>query len=211
MYSQGEANFRKGNYEEAVAEWKKAKESYYSAELSARAEIGIADAYFMNKDFIESAAAYEDFRKLHPVHLKSEYALYRQGMSYYYQINGIDTDQLPVSNAVSILESYLKIYPAGENVREVSEKLKDCREKQLQYEIYVGRFYLKDDKYPAAIARFTTALTRFPEASKQDEVLFYLGNAYLKSGDTIKAKSTFEKLIKEYPASPFTAKAPKNL
>ncbi|OGT99552.1 MAG: outer membrane protein assembly factor BamD [Geobacteraceae bacterium GWC2_48_7] len=211
IYSQGETNFRKGNYEEAIAEWKKVKESYHSPELSARAEIGIADAYFMDKDYIEAAAAYEDFRKLHPVHAKAEYALFRQGMSYYRQIHGIDTDQLPVNNAVTILESYLKLYPTGEYIQEVRDSLKDCRNKQLQYEIYVGRYYLKTDKYPAAIARFEAALARFPDSAHRDELLFYLGKAYREAGDNEKARNAYEKLVKEYPASPFAAKAPKNL
>lgn len=210
-YNQGETSFRKGNYEEAITQWKKVKESYHSPELSAAAEIGIADAYFMNKDYIEAAAAYEDFRKLHPVHAKAEYALYRQGQSYYRQIQGIDTDQLPVINAVTVLQSYIKTYPNGQYIQEVKDSLKDCRDKQLQYEIYVGRFYLKTDKYPAAIARFEGALERFPDSSRRDELLFFLGKAHREAGDKEKARNAYEKLLKEYPGSPFASKAPKDL
>jgi outer membrane protein assembly factor BamD len=132
-------------------------------------------------------------------------------MSYYRQIHGIDTDQLPVINAVNILESYLKLYHAGEFSQEVKETIKDCHDKQLQYEVYVGRFYLKTDKYPAAITRFEGALKRFPESGQRDELLFYLGKAYLESGDKTKARGAYEMLAKEYPVSPFTAKVPKNL
>src|SRR5690348_13011873 len=83
MFKDGEEFFQKGNFEDAIAQWKKVKESYLSPELTARAEIGIADAYFLNKEYIEAAAAYEDFRKLHPSHERAGYALFRQGMSYY--------------------------------------------------------------------------------------------------------------------------------
>lgn len=210
-YSQGETSFGKGRYEEAIAAWKKVKESYYSPELSARAEIGIGDAYFQKGEFIEAAAAYEDFRKLHPVHEKTGYALFRQAMSYYMQIHGIDTDQAPVTNAITTFESYLKLYPTGEHVQEAREKVRDCRTKQLQYEIYVGRFYLNDDKNPAAIARFEQALVRFPDSGHRDELLFYLGKAYLDAGEKAKAREAYGMLASEFPGSPFAAKAPKNL
>lgn len=203
LFRDGEAFFQNGNYEDAIAQWKKVKESYQSPELSARAEIAIADAYFLNKDFIESSAAYEDFRKLHPVHERAGYALYRQGMSNYNQINRIDTDQTPVKNALAVFESYIKLYPAGEYVAEVAEKVRDCRDKQLQYEIYVGRFYLNTEKYPAAIARFEEALKTFSDLPRRDELLYCLGLAYLGGGQKSKGREVFGRLFREFPGSPY--------
>ena len=209
MFREGEQSFQEGNYEDAVAEWKRVKESYHSPELSARAEIGIADAYFLNKDFIESAAAYEDFRKLHPSHERAGYALYRQGMSNYNQITRIDTDQMPVKNAQTIFESYIKFYSGGEHTAEVLNKLRDCRDKQLQYEIYVGRFYLKLSKYPAAIARFEEALKNSVDSQRRDELLYYLGRACLESGQKARGREVYGQLFKEFPQSLFVGEANK--
>jgi len=211
LYREGEQSFKKGNYTDAIAQWKKVKESYQSPELSTRAEFGIADAYFLNKDFIEAAAAYEDFRKLHPNHEKSGFALYRQAMSYYNQISGIDTDQTPVVNARITLESYLKLYPGTQYTAEVTEKIRDCRDKQLQYEIYVGRFYLKLEKLTAAIARFEGALKSFQDLPRCDEVLYYLGLAYKDAEQAAKSRETFERLVKEFPSSQFVKNANKAL
>jgi len=203
MFKEGERSFQKGNYEDAIAQWKKVKESYKTPQLTAQAEIGIADAYFLNKDYIEAAAAYEDFRKLHPSHERAGFALYRQAMSHFNQINRLDTDQTPVKNALTTLESYVTLYPRGEYVSEVKEKIGVCRDKQLQYEIYVGRFYLKTDKYQAAIGRFEEALKAFPGLSRRDEVLYYLGRAYQEAGQQPKALEVFQRLVKEFPASQF--------
>ncbi len=197
MFREGEQSFKKGNYADAIAQWKKVKESYQSTELTTRAEIGIADAYFLNKDFIEAAAAYEDF------HERAGFALYRQAMSHYNQINRIDTDQTPVKNSLVTFQSYLRLYPGGEYTAEVNDKIRDCRDKQLQYEIYVGRFYLRTGKYIAAIGRFEEALKSFPELTRRDEVLYYLGRAYQDSGQQPKAREAFERLVKEFPASRF--------
>lgn len=203
LFKEGEQSFQKGNYEDAIAQWKKVKESYKSPDLTMRAELNIADAYFLNKDYIEAAAAYEDFRKLHPSNERAGYALYRQAMSHYNQINRIDTDQTPVKNALTTLESYVTLYPRGEYLPEVKEKIGVCRDKQLQYEIYVGRFYLRADKYPAAIGRFEEALKSFPGLPRCDEVLYYLGRAYQEAGQQSKALEAFQRLVKEFPASRF--------
>lgn len=209
LFKDGEQSFQDGNYEDAIAQWKKVKESYQSPELTARAELAIADAYFLNNDFIESAAAYEDFRKLHPSHLRAGYALYRQGMSYYNQIHRIDTDQTPVKNALNIFESYIKTYQDGEHAVEVQENLQDCRDKQLQYELYVGQFYLRNEKYPAAIGRFEEALKNFSELPRRDELLYYLGRAYLEDGQKTKGREVYGRLFKEFPASRYVDDANK--
>jgi len=209
LFRGGEQSFRNGNYEDAIAQWKKVKESYPSPELSARTEINIAEAYYLHKDYIEAAAEYESFRKLHPNNEWAEYALYRQGMSYYQQINGIDTDQTPVKNTLAIFESYRKLYPNGPHLAEVGEKIRDCLDKQLQYEIYVGRFYFRTGMYPAAIARLEAALKAFPGLPHGDELLFYLGQSYLKGGQKDKGRETLERLQREYSSSAFAPESKK--
>ncbi len=144
LYQDGERFFKEGRYEDAIAQWKKVKETYQSQELTTRTELNIANAYFLNKDYIEAAAGYDDFRKLHPKHPQADFALYRQGMSYYNQIHGIDTDQTPVKNAQMTFASYLKLYPAGPQLAEVQEKNRDCRDKEMQYELYVSTFLPED-------------------------------------------------------------------
>lgn len=209
LFKEGQEAYQNGNYEDAIAQWKKVKESYQLADLITQAELNIADAYFLNQDFIEAAAAYEDFRKLHPAHPRAAYALYRQGMSYFSQVNRIDTDQTPLKNALSIFESYLKLYPAGEQRAEMQEKIAECKDRQLQYEIYVGVFYLKTEAYKSAIGRFEEALRTFPDQPRRDELLFYLGRAYLEDGQRTKGREMFARLSREFPSSRYIADANK--
>lgn len=209
LYKEGENLFQNGKYEDAIAQWKKVKESYQLPELITQAELNIANAYFLNGDYIESAAAYEDFRKLHPNHPQAGFALYRQGIAYYKQIHSIDTDQTPVKNALTIFESYLKLYPTGEQLGEVQEKIRDCRDKQLQYELYVGRFYMKTNAYKSAIGRFEDALKTYPDLARRDEILYYLGRSYLEDGQKSKGREVFGKLSREFPGSAFISDANK--
>ncbi len=209
LSQEGEQFLQEGRYEDAVAQWKKVKESYQSQELTTKAELKIAEAYFLNDDFIEAAAAYEDFRKLHPRHEKAEFALYRQALSYFKQINSIDTDQTPVRNAITVLETYLKLYPSGSYQAEIRDKHRECREKQLQYEVYVGRFYLNTKAYKAAIGRFEDALKSFADVERRDEVLYYLGRTYLEDGQKAKGREAFARLAAEFPGSAYIVEANK--
>jgi outer membrane protein assembly factor BamD len=206
-FKEGETAFAARHYEDAVAAYKKVKETYSSNDLTTQAELKIADAQYLDKSYIEAAAAYEDFRKLHPTNPKAPYALYRAGLSHYHQIAGIDTDQTPVKNAVTFLETFLKQYPNSEYAPEVREKLADCRLKQLEYENYVGNFYLRTGKYQPAIKRLNEALVRFQNSPKLDETLFLLGKAYLEAGEVAQGKAVLGRLAKEYPASELNRKA----
>lgn len=211
LFKEGESLYAARHYEDAIAQWKKAKEGNAPPELTTQAELKIADAQFANKNFIEAAAAYEDFRKLHPKHEKAPYALYRLGLCYFNQISGIDTEQTPVKNAVAMFETFLGQYPGSEFAGDVREKLEVCRTKQLQYEIYVGRFYLRTEKYLAAIKRLEEALAQFPKSPINDETLFYLGEAYLRNGEKAKGEQVFTRLFDEFPASRYVVDARKLL
>lgn len=209
LFREGEISFQKGNYGDALAQWKRVKESFPPPELSARVEINIADAYFLNKEYIEAAAEYESFRKMHPNHELAGYALYGQGLSNFSQLKGIDTDQTPLKNALSLFESYSTLYPGGASMLEVRERIRACRDRQLQYELYVGAFYLRTGHYPAAIARLEEALKGFGDLPRSDETLFYLGNAYVENGQKPKGQEVYARLLKEHAASAYAPQARK--
>ena len=122
----------------------------------------------------------------------------------------LHTPLMSVTNAISYFEEFLRRYPKSEYVQEVTEKLEIARQKQVQYEIYVGSFYFRSGKYPAAIKRLSEALQRFPNAL-HDETLYYHGAAYLRNGDRDKARDSFNRLAKEYPTSRFVNEARKTM
>jgi len=208
-FREGEDFYTSRRYEDAIAEWKKVRETFTSPELTTLVDLKIADAYFENGNYIEAAAAYEDFRKLHPNHAKAAYAYYRLALCYYNQINGVDTDQAPVKSAVSFLESFIKTYPDSEYVKDAKAKLADSISKQSQHEIYVGRFYFRAGKYEAAIKRLEEALDKYPKAENSDEALFYIGKAYFLTGNKEKGKEAFNKLSKQYVSSKYIEEARK--
>jgi outer membrane protein assembly factor BamD len=211
LFKEGEKLYAGGHYSDAIDKWKRAKELTTSPDMIALVEIMIADANYVSKNYIEAAAGYEDFRKFHPDNEKAPYALYRTGLCYFNQITGIDTDPTPVKKALSTFESFLKSYPSSEFATDVKKKIEACRTKQLEYEIYVGRFYYRTEKYQAAVNRLEDALVNFAGLKINDETLYYLGRSYLCMGNRTKGEEALHRLEKEYPTSRFLPEAHKLL
>jgi outer membrane protein assembly factor BamD len=211
LFKQGETLYAKKKYAAAAEKWRTVKEKTTSKLLRTAVEIRLADALFYDENYIEAAAEYENFRKLHPKNQKAPYALYMYGLSSYNQSEKIDTDQTPVKTAVTVFESFLQEYPNSELTKQVRDKLAECRAKQAAHEIYVGRFYYRTDKYGAAIGRFKEAVDKYPGVPVNDEALYLLGNAYLRTGEKVMAKEALARLVKEYPKSAFVDKAKKLL
>lgn len=211
IYKEGEEFYGTKHYDDAIAQYKKVRDAYASTELSTSAELRIADAYFESERYIEAASAYDEFRKLHPVHKNASYALYRIALANFNQITGIDRDQTPQKNSVIYFEEFLNKYPKAEYAADVRDKLASVRTQQLQYEQYVARFYYRTDKFNSAIKRLEDALIAFPKDSLHDETLFLLGASRLQSGNQEKAREAFNKLSNDFPNSRFIMDASKLL
>lgn len=211
LFKEGEKLYAKKKYGAAAEKWRMVKEKSGSPLLRTAVEIRLADALFHDEEYVEAATEYENFRKLHPKNPKAPYALYMYGLSNFSQAEKVDIDQTPVRNAVSIFESFLQEYPDAKNEKDVRAKLAECRTRQAANEIYIGRFYYRTDRYAAAIGRFRDALEKYPGAPVNDEALFLLGSAYLRTGEKGQAKDALTRLVKEYPKSCFTEQAKKLL
>lgn len=203
----GELAFADEDYREAITAYEKAMEMYETADLNRRAELRIADAHFANEDYTEAAAGYEDFLKRHPGTPQSARVLYQLGESYFNQILAIDRDQTATRNAMVTFESLLKLYPDAPESAMAPERIRTCRNHLAANELYIGRFYYKDDEAQAAIGRFSDLLEAYPDNPDKDQVYYYLGRTFLKNGHPNLAVTTFEKLIADFPRSPLAAEA----
>lgn len=204
---EAEETLKRGLYDEAATQWKKIRDGQHSPAITAQAELRLADTHFAAENYIEAAAAYDDFRKYHPAHEKTPYALYQQGMSQFKQISGVDRDQTPTKNAHLLFELLMRQYPQSEFATDAKARSEEARTILYRHEIYVGAFYLKTGKVQSAIKRLDEALQNFPPLKGTDELLFNLGKAYLASGDQGKGRNILLRLANDYSDSKFSPEA----
>jgi outer membrane protein assembly factor BamD len=207
-FSAGEEAYKKKNYQDSIEQWKKLKEyGASSPQLSALADIKMADAQFDNQDYIEAAATYESFTKFHPKHDQAPYALYREALCYYMQIGGEDTDQTPVKSAINRLQNFLRDYPASEYAADAKEKLSECYTKEAEHEIYIGRFYYRFGEYKPAIKRLEECVAKYSNQPVTDEAYYYLEKAYFKTGEKERGKEAFNRMFIKFPTSKYIKEA----
>lgn len=99
--------------------------------------------------------------------------------------------------------------PARGRVEEVRD---EALEIQAKHNLDVARWYLTRRKaYEGAKDRLLEIIEIHPDFSKMDEVLFLLGEAYLKLDKSEEAVEYYDKMLKEYPGSQFAKKAREQL
>ena len=210
-FQQGERFYESKLYNDAIASWEKVRVTYYSPELNMLAELKIAEAYYRAERYQEASTAYADFLRQHPNDERSSLVMYRLGLSYYQQMMSADRDPTNTENALATFQEFLKRYPEDPNAEEVGYLVQRCLNRLAEHEVYVGRFYLRTKRYPAAIKRLERGLEKYPNYYYRDEAYLYLGQAYLKIGEKERAKESFNKLFEQFPGSEYLIEAQKIL
>ncbi|MDT8442226.1 MAG: outer membrane protein assembly factor BamD [Desulfuromonadales bacterium] len=208
-FQEGEEFFERGLYQDAIVSWEKVRDSYYSPELNALAELKIAEAYDLAEQYIEASVAYEQFLQNHPDSPRVAEVLHKLGLAYFKQMRAIDQDQTATLYALNAFRTLKQRYPEYRLREEVDTYLNRCINQLANHELYVGRFYLKNKNYQAAIRRFEGIFVRYPNYLDRDRTYYYLGQAYLKNGQRDQASEAFNTLFREFPVSEYIISAQK--
>ena len=84
-------------------------------------------------------------------------------------------------------------------------KIAEAKQHIAEYEFFVGNFYLKQNNYLGAYARFDQVLLKYPDAIARDKVLLSMAKACLYDGQVEKGKRILQLLIDTYPDSTYAA------
>jgi outer membrane protein assembly factor BamD len=203
LYKQGLARFNKRNYPDALKKFEELKSSFPdSPPYTLWAELKIGDCHFLKKDYVEAAAAYEEFKKIHPTHEEIPYVQYQIGMAYFNQMLTLDRDQTSTKKALSNFEYLIANYPPSLFTQKATDKIGFCKKRLADHEFYIGNFYYKSGKFQAAASRFEGLLEKFPKNPEEDNTLYLIGKSYLELDQWEKAEVAFVKIVTEYPKSP---------
>ncbi|MBN1958789.1 MAG: outer membrane protein assembly factor BamD [Desulfuromonadales bacterium] len=206
-FQEGERFFESNLYEDAIASWEKVRDTFYSPELSMLAELKIAETYYVSERYAEAATAFADFLKQHPNDFRAATILYRLGLSYYQQILSADRDQTHTENALRTFQELVQRFPNDPNAQEAGYLIQRCKTRLAEHEVYIAAYYVKKKLYKPAIKRLEDVLATFPDYYYRDEAFFYLGKAYLKSGQNDKAQTIFQQLFDQFPGSDYVEDA----
>ncbi|MEO5971221.1 MAG: outer membrane protein assembly factor BamD [Bdellovibrionia bacterium] len=164
LLNEAEQEIKSDHYQLAVDKLRIIKNKFPYSSAAVDAQLRIADVYFMQESYIESAASYEAFRDLHPKHEKASYAMFRIGKSYYNDIPGtVARDLTPAQKALEAYRNYLANYPSGPDSAEANKDIIEILNLLANKELSIGDFYFNGNFYDSAKPRYKKIIELYPD------------------------------------------------
>jgi outer membrane protein assembly factor BamD len=174
LMSEGIAEFRDGDYTEAIELFQALKDRYPYSKLVVEAELKLADSQFEKKLFEEARETYKEFERLHPRNKAIPYVIYQQGMCHFLMMNKIDRDQTSTKEALNEFQRLQKRFPKDPFALLAEKRIRKCLRNLAEHEYYVGEFYFKSGHYEAALKRFEYLINHYPDLGQYGKTLAYI-------------------------------------
>lgn len=171
LAAEGSSAFVAGDYKDAVKAYTDLKDWYPFSRYAILAELKIADAFYLLKEYDEAILAYDTFEKLHPKNDAIPYVIFRTGLCWFDRIDTVDRDQTPAKNGMVQFQRLIDQFPESEYAEKAAEKIKICLENISGHELYVADFYFKTKKYKAALGRYEAIVINYPDSKVSQEAL----------------------------------------
>lgn len=158
-------------------------------------------AYYRSGELDKAILAADRFLAIYPNGKDVPYVMYLKGNSYYGQIKDITRDQQLSRDAIDTYNLLISNYPQSEYAEDAKEKLLVAYDQLAGKEMSVGRYYLGNGQYTAAINRFRVVVETWQTSTHIEEALYRLTEGYLLLGLTNEAMTAAAVLGHNYPSS----------
>ncbi len=170
LFQEAESEIKSDRYIIAIEKLRVIKNKFPYSSFSSKAQLRIADVYFLQDSFLEAAVAYETFRDLHPKHESSAYAFYRTAESYLLDApSNPARDLTSLSLALQNFERFLKTYPSDERTAQARTKIQEIRVRLASKELLIANFYERTNVPSSAIRRYRKVTELYPETPQAAE------------------------------------------
>ena len=172
-----------------------------------RAQIMEAFAYYVRRDYDESVIVVDRFLQLYPGNSFAPYAYYLKALCLYAQISDTNRDQKMTRQALDALNEVVRRFPDTPYAKDAEEKIVLAQDYLAAKEVNIGRYYLKQNAYIAAMNRFTDVVKNYQTTQHVQEALYRLTETYLILGLDEEAQKSAAVLGYNYPSGQWYAKA----
>ncbi len=211
LYNGAMDSLQKQDYATAVHTFEELERQYPYSGWATRAQMMVAYTHYHSGELDEAVLAAERFIRLHPGHKELPYMYYLRAMSFYNRVSDVKRDQGHTEDAMAAFEELMQRYPESDYSQDAKLKITLCRDHLAGKEMHVGRWYLAQKRYLAAINRFKNVVDSYETSSQTPEALMRLTEAYLALGVHDEAKRAAAILGHNYPDSDWYAHAYKLL
>lgn len=201
LYNRAYDTFGEQEYKTAIEQFEEVERQHPFSPWAQQAQIMAAYAAYRGGYFDDGIAILDRFVKLYPTHAAAPYAYYLKAMSYYTQISDVGRDQKKTEEARNALKDVVARFPDSDYARDAKLKLDLTTDHLAGKEMEIGRYYLKQRDYVAAIGRFERVIETYDTTSHTPEALHRLVECYLALGVIGEAKKYAAVLGHNYGSS----------
>jgi outer membrane protein assembly factor BamD len=201
IYAAGWIMIDRENWLEAGRQFDEVERQHPYSVWARRAILMSAYCYYQGNRYDEAIDAATRFIQLHPGNKDVPYAYYLKAVSLYEQIGDVERDQGKTEEALTALQDLIQRFPDTEYARDARVKVDLTRDHLAGREMTIGRFYLRQGEYLAAINRFHTVIDKYQTTTHAPEALERLTEAYLSLGVVKEAQTSAAVLGYNYPGS----------
>lgn len=166
--------YENGKYIKAIEKFQKLKDFYPFSKYAILAELKIADAHYQREEYEEAIFEYENFETLHPRNEAIPYVIYQIGRCYYDQIDTTDRDQTSARKALEAFQRLQKQFPEDQYARRAEENIRKALKSMAGHTYNIGVFYYKTKHYEAALHRFMSIISDYPDVGYHQQALEYI-------------------------------------
>ena len=141
-----------------------------------------AYSYYSQDYFADAIAELERFIKTYPQSNRLDYAYFLLATCYYEKIIDEKKDLEPLIKAKETFKFVIQEYPNTDFALDAKFKLNLIDETLAGKEMYIGRYYIKKEKWIAAINRFKYVLDNYNSTIYIEEALHRLVELHYKIG-----------------------------
>jgi outer membrane protein assembly factor BamD len=192
-------------WETARALFSEVKRLFAYSKYARLAELRMADIDFEQSKFSDAISSYRAFIKGHRGDQNVEYARYRIAKALFLDVSDTillpsqeERDQANARDAHRELGVFVKRYPQSRYRVEARYMLEVVTQRLVRHELYVARYYLREDNFEATVARVDYALANFAGSGLDAECLVLKGETLLKMHEPEAAREVFEGVIADY-------------
>ena len=201
LYNQAQDLLAQKEYTLAAKAFDEVERQHPYSVWATKAQLMAAYSHYQRNGYDDAIIALDRFIQLHPSHVDVPYAYYLKALCYYEQISDVGRDQKMTELALKALQDLMTRFPNTRYARDASLKLDLTRDHLAGKEMEIGRYYLTQGHYLAAINRFKLVIDSYQTTTHVPEALHRLSEAYQVLGLTEDARKTAAVLGHNFPGS----------
>jgi outer membrane protein assembly factor BamD len=213
-YEAGVRAIESETWEVAAEKLGEVRNKYSYSRYARLAELRLADANLAQNKYAEAITGYKSFAHDYPNDPEVPYARFRVAKAQYESVSQSvlmppleERDLAAVNDALRTIRDFQADYPTSPHDADLRYMRAVVVGLLARHELYVARFYLREENFQAAITRCHHALRAFGRTGLEAEALVLLGEILMKDKRRAEARQVLARVLSEFPTSPFVEPA----